>query len=227
MHYFKSRTVAGKQLAQNIFGLKTDNIAVIALSRGAILVGAEVAKKTHASLFIFTTDEVTDEGEIPSSAIDSGGAFSYNTAYGLGELEEDESAIRFFTDNRHMNQYQKLNHVAGKDGVIPKALLRRHTVILVSDGLHNALSLQIATKFLRPISVKNIILATPVASAEAIDKMHILVDQIFCLSSVANYISTNHYYENNDIPDDKTVVEMMQNIVLNWPPAAPNPAANN
>ncbi len=227
MHYFKDRADAGKQLAKKIFGLKTDNIAIIVLSRGALLVGIEIAKKTHASLFIFTTDEASAEGEAPSSAIDSGGAFSYNTSFALGELEEDDSALRFFTDKRHMDQYQKLNHVAGKDGVIPRALLRRHTIILVSDGLNNALSLQIAAEFLRPISVKKIILATPVASGEAIDKMHILVDQIFCLSSVANYISTNHYYENNDIPDDKTVVETMQNIVLNWPSNAPNSAANN
>ncbi len=227
MNYFKSRVDAGIQLADRIFGLGNDNIAVIALSRGAILVGQEIAKKTHGSLFIFTTDEVSSGGEMLGSSIDSGGAFSYNTAFSLGELEEDENALRFFTDQRHMDEYQELNHVAGKDGVIPKEMLNRHIIILVSDGLNSALSLQIATEFLRPISTKRIILATPVASGEAIDKMHILVDQIFCLSSVENYISTSHYYENNDIPDDKTVVETLKNIVLNWPSGDTKVAANN
>lgn len=46
--------------------------------------------------------------------------------------------------------------------------------------------------------------------------MHMMVDQIFCLETLENYISTNHYYNENDIPDDKTVVEIMKNIVLNW-----------
>ena len=222
MAYYKSRSTAGKLLAGKIFGLGTDNIAVIALSRGAILVGAEVAKKVHSSLFIFATDEVNPKGETPFSAISSGGVFSYNTAFSLGELEEDEMAVQFFTDKRHMDEYQELNHIVGRDGEIPKALLKRHTIILVSDGLNNALSLQIATEFLRPIDIKRVILATPIASADAIDKMHILVDQIFCLDTFENYISTSHYYENNDIPDDKTVVETLKNIVLNWPFPEPN-----
>jgi putative phosphoribosyl transferase len=219
LHYYKNRTETGKVIAKKLFGIDTGNVAVIALSRGAIVVGAEIAKKVHASLFIFTTDDVANVGDNPGSAIFSGGAFSYNTAFSLGELEEDKEALRFFTDKRHMDEYQALNKVAGKNGIIPKELLRRHTVILVSDGLHNALSLQIAAEFLRPIEVKKVVLTTPVASAEAVDKMHVLVDQIFCLSVVENYIATNHYYENNDIPDDKTVLETMQNIVLNWPDA--------
>jgi predicted phosphoribosyltransferase len=87
---------------------------------------------------------------------------------------------------------------------------------LVSDGLHNALSLEIAAYFMHTIDLKKLVIATPIASGQAVDKMHISVDQIFCLRSVENYISTNHYYDKNDIPDDKTVVDIMQNIVLNW-----------
>lgn len=222
LHYFTDRQDAGRQLTDKIFGLGTDNVTVIALSRGAILVAEEIAKKVHGSIFIFATDEALGDKSGPGSAIFSGEAFSYNTAYPLGEIEEDESALRYLTDARHMSEYQKLNHIVGKDGLIPHALLNRHNIILVSDGLKNALSLQIAAEFLRRINVKKIILTTPVASVEAIDKMHILVDQIFCLSSLENYTDTNHYYQKNEIPDDLTVVKIMQNIVLNWPIPEPN-----
>jgi hypothetical protein len=46
--------------------------------------------------------------------------------------------------------------------------------------------------------------------------MHILADEIFCLGIIHDYISTDHYYEKNDIPDHQTVVEIIKNIVLNW-----------
>lgn len=216
MNYFEDRTQAGKLLAQQLLAYKSTSCAVIALSQGAVLVGAEIAKKIHGTLFIFATQDAESDSREASTALGSVGVFSYNTGLSLGELEEDVETHRFFTSNRQIDEFQKLNRIAGKDGVIPPFLLKRHTVILVSDGLNNALSLEIATHFLHPISIKKLIIATPVASGKAIDKMHILVDQIFCLRSVESYISTNHYYENNVIPDNKTVVEIMQNIVLNW-----------
>ncbi len=217
MNYFKDRAEAGRLLADKLVGFKGQNCAVVALSEGAILVGAEIAKPLYSTLFILTTQHADNNVEGLGTALGSGGVFSYNTSVSLGELEEDAETWRMFTDQRSMNEFQKLNHIAGKDGTIPKDLLKRHVVILVSDGLHSAFSLEIAAHFMHTIELKKLVIATPIASTVAIDKMHISVDQIFCLRSVDNYISTNHYYENNDIPDDKTVVETMQNIVLNWP----------
>lgn len=204
-------------LADQMKEFQGSSCAVVALSEGAVVVAAEIAKRIHSSLYILTTQHADKDPEGAGTAISSGGAFSYNTATSLGELEEDAEAYRFFTDQRNLNEFQRLNQVAGKHGTIPKQLLKRHIVILVSDGLHSALSLEIAAHFVRGLDIKKLIIATPIASAQAVDKMHISVDQIFCLRAVENFISINHYYENNDIPNDKTVVETLQNIVLNWP----------
>ena len=217
MNYYKDRKQAGQMLANELAGFKGQSCAVVALSEGAVVVGAEIAKQIHSTLFILTTQHADDQAEGIGTALGSGGIFSYNTGTSLGELEEDAEAWRTFTNQRSINEFQKLNHVAGKDGTIPKQLLKRHVVILVSDGLHSALSLEIAAHFMHTLDLRKLVIATPIASSQAVDKMHISVDQIFCLRSVENYISTNHYYENNDIPDDKTVVETLQNIVLNWP----------
>lgn len=217
MNYYKDRTQAGKLLADELKDYNRTNCIVIALSKGAVVVGAEIAKGIHSSLFILSAQNAEPDRTSSGSAISSVGVFSYNTRISLGGLEEDDEAYKMFTSKYQMDEFLKLNKIAGKDGTIPKALLKRHNVILVSDGLNNALSLQIATYFLRPIHIKKLIIATPIASGQAIDKMHILVDQIFCLQATENFITTNHYYDDNDIPDDKTVVEIMQNIVLNWP----------
>lgn len=217
MNYYKDRTQAGIMLADELANYKSMSCAVVALSEGAVLVGAEIAKRIHSTLFILTTQNVDENRDNAETAIGSGGAFSFNTGSSLGQLEEDVEAWHFFTDKRNMDEFQRLNKIAGKDGTIPRALLRRHVVILVSDGLHSALSLEIAAYFMHSIDIKKLIIATPIASARAVDKMHILVDQIFCLRSVENYISTNHYYDVNDIPDEKTVVKITQNIVFSWP----------
>ncbi len=227
MHYFTNRSEAGKVLAEQLQNLESQNVAVLALSKGAILTAKEIAKKLHSALYIFAVDDYGNSGDnLSMTALMSGGAFSYNTGFSLGELEEDLAAVRFFADQQHINEYLRLNYITGRRGTIPRELLNRHHIILVSDGLNSALSLQIASQYLAPIQTKKIILATPVASAVAIDRMHILVDQIFCLSSVDNYIGTDHYYSDNQIPDDKTVVETIQNIVFAWPDTDQNLAAN-
>jgi len=228
MNYFSNRTEAGALLADQIADQYSgDNTLVIALSEGAVLVGAEIAKRIHSSLYIFASQKVAGDSDGEATALGSAGVFSYNTAVALGALEEDAEAFRMYTDQRSLNEFLKLNHVAGKDGTIPRQLLKRHTIILVSDGLNNALSLEIAAHFLKGIDIKKLIIATPIASGQAIDKMHILVDQIFCLRSVESFMGANHYYNLNALPDDKTVVEIMQKIVLNWNQTDTKLAANN
>jgi putative phosphoribosyl transferase len=224
--YFEDRSDAGHQLAKLLTQYGGQNTAVIALSRGAISIGSEIAKKLHASLAIFAVEDSNSQEENPATALTSGGVFSYNTGFSLGDLEHDKDALRFFTDQRHLNEFLSLNHIAGRDGSIPREMLNRHNIILVSDGLENALSLQVAAQYLEPVQYKKLVLATPIASAEAIDKMHIMVDQIFCLNSVENFLGSDHYYKDNHIHDDLTVVEMIQKIVLNWSYDEPNPAAN-
>lgn len=214
--YFLDRTDAGRQLAQQLGDFETLNTAVVAMSKGAILVAEQIAKKLHSGLYIFAVEDNATDTQNPATALTSSGIFSYNTGFSLGDIEHDKEAVRFFTDQRHLNDFLALNHIAGKDGTIPGQLLKRHNIILVSDGLSSALSLQIATEFFAPLSIKKLVLATPIASVEAIDKMHILVDQIFCLMTQENYLGNNHYYQNNQIPDDLTVVDIMQKIVLNW-----------
>lgn len=216
MNYYHDRAQAGRLLADELSEYATSSCAVIALSLGAVLVGAEIAKNIHSALYIFTSQSAESDAYSDGTAIGSGGAFSFNTAYSLGELEEDADAYRHFTSKYQTDEFLRLNHIAGKDGTIPKELLKRHTIILVSDGLNSALSLEIAVNYLRPISTKKIIIATPIASGQAIDRMHILVDQIFCMRSVESFMGANHYYDMNDLPDEKTVVDIMQKIVLNW-----------
>ncbi len=228
MNYFPDRTAAGNLLADQVaVQFSGDNTLVIALSEGAVVVGAEIARRIHCSLYIFASQKVAGDSDGEATALGSGGVFSYNTAIAFGALEEDADAFRMYTDQRSLNEFLKLNHVAGKDGTIPRQLLKRHTIILVSDGLNNALSLELAAHFLKGIDIKKLIIATPIASGKAIDKMHVLVDQIFCLRSVESFIGVNHYYDLNAIPDDKTVVEIMQKIVLSWDRTDTESAANN
>jgi predicted phosphoribosyltransferase len=217
VRYFKNRTQAGRLLAEKIIPEANENYTVVALSEGGVLVGAEIAKKIHSRLYILTSKDITMPREIdPLAAMSSEGTFTYNSSLSAGQLEELTSDYRTVIDQERLKTFQELNRIVSNDGVIDRDTLKDQVVILASDGLKNGLSLDVAADYLKPIKCKKIIVTVPIANVSAIDRMHLLADQIYCLGAVENYFSTDHYYEENVIPDHKTVVEIMKNIVLNW-----------
>src|SRR5690606_16856316 len=60
------------------------------------------------------------------------------------------------------------------------------------------------------------VVATPIASLPAVDRMHLFADDIVCLSVISNWFSTNHYYDDNTIPATERLFDLMRNISLNW-----------
>lgn len=217
MRYFKNRQHAGKLIADKIKGYSKQNCVVVSLSDGGVVVGAEIAKRLHTSLFLLVMEDVELPGEqSPIATMSSAGTFTYNNEYSAGELEALNADYHSVIEEKRLMAFQKLNRIGGKETEIPKRMLKNHTVIIVSDGLRNGLSLDVAADFLKPIKTKKILVATPVASVPAVDKMHLLADEICCLSVVESYLETDHYYEDNSLPEHENIVETMQNIILSW-----------
>jgi predicted phosphoribosyltransferase len=95
-------------------------------------------------------------------------------------------------------------------------MLRDHIVILVADGLDNGASLDVAVDFLKPIRIRKLIVATPVATVPAVDKLHMIADELHVLDVKENFMGTNHYYEQNDIPSHEDTIAKINEVVLNW-----------
>ena len=86
----------------------------------------------------------------------------------------------------------------------------------MSDGLKTGFPVDLAAEFLKPIAIEKLIVATPFASVAAVDRMHVLADDLYCLTVITDYIDTNHYYDQQDVPDHETVLKTIEQIVLNW-----------
>lgn len=215
--YFKNRAEAGKKLAQQLSGYRPDNIAVVALSEGALIVGAQIAMQLHGSLSLLLTRNIFLPGENdPIAAITSSGTFTKNQLFSAGQLEELLIDYHTLVDERRRQQMHDMNQLVDHDGEVKKEYLRRHVVILASDGLSNGFSIDVAYDFLKTVAIKKLIVATPVASVQAVDKMHLLSDEIVCLDVKPNYISTNHYYDDNTIPSRDGMGQVMRQIAVNW-----------
>ena len=194
-----------------------ENCAVVALSDGGVVVGAQIAATLHCVLSLLLSEEISLPRELEAIAgIAQDGSFSYNSRFSPGELDELVGEYYQYIEQEKLAKVHDLNHLVGSGKTVDKRLLAGRNVILVSDGLSSGFATDLAAAFLKPIPIEKMIVATPIASVQAVDRLHITADEIYCLSVVENYISTDHYYDQHDIPSHDKIVGIIEQITLNW-----------
>jgi putative phosphoribosyl transferase len=216
--YFKSRVEAGQKLADLIAQkYQGQPCAVVGLSDGGVMVGAQIALKLSCVLTMLLSETIELPREDTAIAgISQDGAVSFNPAFSPGQIEDLVSEYHGIIEQEKLEKMHEMHELMGSGGLIRRDLLRDHVVILVSDGLTSGFSLDIAAEFLKPIKIKKLVVATPLASVEAVDRMHILADDIFCLSVLEDYINTDHYYDTQDVPSHELVVKTIEDVVAHW-----------
>lgn len=217
MMYFKNRAEAGRVLVEKLEKYQNVNCVVIALTPGAVILGAQIAIRLHAMLMMLLTENITLPGEnTPLAVVTADNTFTYNNKFSTGEIEEMHDEFLGFIESQRLEKLHHLHSLLGHGGEIHRELLARRTVILVSDGLSNGLSLDVAADYLKPVKIDRLVIATPIASIPAVDKMHLVGDEIVCLSVIENYLDTNHYYDDNTIPPMDDLIKVITTMPVHW-----------
>lgn len=203
--------------AQLVPRYRYENCAVVALSDGGVVVGAQIASGLHCVLSLLLSEEINLPRELEALAgVSQDGSVSYNSTYSPGELDELIGEYYQYIEQEKLTKIHDLNRILGAGTTVDKRLLVGRNVILVSDGLSSGFAIDLAAEFLKTVPIEKMIVATPLASVQAVDRLHVAADAIYCLSVVENYISTDHYYDQRDIPSHDKIVEIIEHITLNW-----------
>ena len=216
--YFESREQAGQILAAELLEkYRYENCAVVALNDGGVMVGEQIAIALHSVLTMLLVEDIAVPGESMSfGGVSQTGDFSYNSEFSAGEIDEYTSEYHGYLEEQKREAFQKINRLIGDGGVMDENLLRDHTIILVSDGLNNGASLDVAMNFLKSIRINRLVIVTPVASVNVVDRLHITADELHILDIKENYLATDHYYSRNDVPSHEATIAKINQIVLNW-----------
>lgn len=194
-----------------------ENCAIMALNDGGVVVGAQIAAKLHCVLTLMTSQEITLPREPDALAgITSSGTVAYNRRYSDGERDELLGEYYSLVEQEKLTKMHDMNHLLGQGGTIDKRLLKGRNVIVVTDGLKSGFPVDLAAEFLKPIAIAKFVVATPFASVQAVDRMHVLADDLYCLSVIGEYLDTDHYYDQQDIPSHETITRTIEEIILKW-----------
>jgi predicted phosphoribosyltransferase len=215
--YFHDRAQAGQLLARELTKYRFENTIVVALSDGGVLVGEQIATQLHCLLTMLLTKEIELPGEdISIGSVDQNGGFIYNDMFSAGQIEEYETEFRNNIEADKLTKMHEMNEILGQGGLLTRDMLLDRVIILVTDGLKSGMSLVAAVNFLKSIRTQKIVVATPLASVAAVDKMHVLSDEIHVLSVIDSAFEVDHYYEENPSLDHQAIIKKLNEIILQW-----------
>jgi predicted phosphoribosyltransferase len=206
---FLDRKDAGRKLAAKLsrFAGRPD-VTVLALPRGGIPVGYEVAHAIGAPLDVFVVRKLGVPGheELAMGAVASGGAVSVNkevvNALGISErdlreLAEVEKAEAEWRDQLY-REGRKLADLHGR------------TVLVVDDGLATGSTMFAAILALRELGPARIVSAIPVAPADTLDEVAAQADEVVCLATPEPFYGVGQFYEDFSQTSDHEVRELLR-----------------
>src|SRR5215217_3762274 len=191
---FHDRYDAGRQLAERlrVYANRPDTI-VLALPRGGVPVGYEVARALHIPFDVFLVRKLGVPGheELAMGAIASDGVRVLNEEVvqnlGISEAVIDTVAA---IERRELSRRERLYR-----GSQPPPEVRGKTVILVDDGLATGSTMRAAVEALRQLRAARIVVATPVAAPSVCDAFQELVDEMVCSITPEPFYAVGLWYE--------------------------------
>ena len=206
---FRDRTEAGQILGQRVKSrIRDRHPVVLALPRGGVPVGFEVAQTLNADLDIFLVRKLGVPGreELAMGAIASGGKRVLNDAL-IQQLRLPPRVIETVaTREQHELARREALYREGR----PPIPLRGRTVILVDDGLATGASMLAAARGLREQKPRRIIVAVPVAAEDACDEFRAHVDEVICASTPEPFYAVGVWYEDFSQTTDAEVRELLE-----------------
>lgn len=199
---FVDRGEAGRQLVTKLTAYAGSDARVLALPRGGVPVGYEVARALQIPLDVFIVRKIGAPGreELAMGAIASGGIRVLNdeTIAMLGVTPEVIEQIT----NREIRELRRREDTYR--GSLPAHDVRDRTVILVDDGLATGASMYAAILALRKRSPKAIVVAVPVAPADTCAALGRFVDDLIVLALPQPFRGVGAWYADfSQISDDE------------------------
>ena len=207
---FHDRREAGRILAQRLvtnYAGRSD-LLVLALPRGGVPVGYEVATALSAPLDVFLVRKLGVPGheEFAMGAIAGGGIRLVNAEV-VRTLEIDETLIDAVIE-REERELARREALYRGHGAGPSVAKR--TVILVDDGLATGSTMQVAVTALRAQQPARIVVAVPIAARPACEALSTFVDEIICVETPEPLHAVGFWYEDFRQTSDEQVCELLQ-----------------
>jgi putative phosphoribosyl transferase len=202
---YANRQDAGKRLAEALRPIVGADkaLTVLALPRGGIVPGAEVASAFNAPLGVVLVRKIGHpaNAEYAIGAVAEGAEAVYNEAETMGIAN---NWLKTAEDEAH-----ELNRRRSKlyyHDIQPPSCKAR-TVVLVDDGIATGMTMAAAVLAVRSQQPKRLVVAVPVASRESVAELESVADKVVVLDDPDDFLDAvgSHYDDFPQVEDDEVV----------------------
>lgn len=205
---FTDRREAGRRLAEELSEYADTNALVLALPRGGVETGFEVARALDAELDVIVTRKLGAPGnpEFGFGAIGPGDVRVLNQEtvrrLGLSEEQIEKVAEREGRElNRRLEEYRGERELPDIEG---------RTVIVVDDGMATGGTALAGVQTVRAQNPGKLVLAVPVAPPDTTEKLREEVDELICLHTPRAFMAVGQWYQRFDQTSDEQVVDLLE-----------------
>ena len=218
---FRNRTHAGRVLAAKLRAYAgRPNVLVLALPRGGLPVAFQVARGLGAPLDVFVVRKLGLPGreELAMGAIASGGVCVLNDEV----VDRLEVAAETVAAVAATEREELARREAAYRGNRPAPVVQGRTVLLVDDGLATGATMRAAVAALRRLGPARVVVAVPVASAQAADSLRPEVDDLVCALTPEPFRAVGLWYEDFAQTSDAEIAQLLDRAAR----AGPEPAGD-
>jgi len=196
---FKNRVDAGRRLAEKLAKYRGQDAVVLALPRGGVVTGREIAQALGLPLDIAVVRKIGHplSPEYAIGAVDDTGAIILNDA------ETESVSQAWLSDEIEREKKEAVRRVKAYRGDRPPVTISGRIALIVDDGIATGLTVRLAVRSLRAQNPARIVVAVPVASAEAVESLRKEADEIITLEPPEEFLGAvgSHYLEFAQVED--------------------------
>ncbi len=207
---FKDRHDAGRQLAKRLEHYRGTHAVVLALPRGGVILGYEVAKALGAPLDILVPRKIGHPLH-PEYAI---GAVDEKGTRILSEMEAATLDPKWLEAETERQQKEAKRRVSTYRGTKAGATIKGKIVILIDDGIATGLTMRLAVRSVKAQTPQKIIVAVPVAPSESIAELKAEgADAVIVLEPPQRFAgAVGAHYLHFDQVEDEEVILLLQSL---------------
>jgi putative phosphoribosyl transferase len=205
---FADRVDAGRRLVSALRSLVDKDAIVLAIPRGGVVVGYEVAKALDLPLDVIIPRKIgaPDNPELAIGAMtDDGTVLLDNKLVEYLRVSEDYIQKESETQNLEIQRRLKLYR-----GEIPYHSLKNRDVILVDDGIATGSTMKAALASVRKKRAKTVVIAIPVGPPSTIRELEKEADRVVCLHTPESFYAIGQFYEDFTQTQDEEVTRLLK-----------------